>query len=182
MVAVWRLSFQTKALRPDAAHPKLPRTVHRFPDGAVGVPASDYRHGRRVPGEHGPISGLPAGVLARQNPTLPRSMRTRAGLGGTVSFMTIGRANRRAEREGRARELFGADAGAALDLLELTEFAWHDCYGEITPSDQVVDDIFVVAEGTLAGLARAARLAVEDFRDLRVAADGLRGYRPDQPR
>jgi len=102
-------------------------------------------------------------------------MRTRAGLGGTVSFMTIGRANRRAEREGRARELFGADAGAALDLLELTEFAWHDCYGEITPSDQVVDDIFVVAEGTLAGLARAARLAVEDFRDLRVAADGLRG-------
>ncbi len=89
--------------------------------------------------------------------------------------MTIGRAARRAERERRAREVFGADAGVVLDLLELTEFAWHDCYGEVTPSDQVIDDIFAVAQGTLAGLVRAARLAVEDSRDLRVAADHLRG-------
>ena len=89
--------------------------------------------------------------------------------------MTIGRTNRRAERQRRAREVFGSDADAALDLLELTEFAWHDCYGEVTPSDQVIDDIFVVAEGTLAGLVRAARLAIEDFRDVRLAADGLRG-------
>jgi hypothetical protein len=94
---------------------------------------------------------------------------------GRVSFMTIGRANRRAERERRASEVFGSDAGAALDVLELTEFAWHDCYGEVTPPDQVIDDIFVVADGTLAGLVRAARLAIEDFRDLRLAADGLRG-------
>jgi hypothetical protein len=89
--------------------------------------------------------------------------------------MTIGRANRRAERDRRARNAFGSDAGAALDLLELTEFAWHDCYGEVTPPDQVLDDIFVVADGTLAGLVRAARLAVEDFRDLRLAADRRRG-------
>ena len=88
--------------------------------------------------------------------------------------MTIGRANRRAERQQRATEAFGSDAGAALDLLELTEFAWHDCYGEVTPPDQVIDDVFDVADGTLAGLVRAARLAIEDFRDLRLAADGRR--------
>lgn len=88
--------------------------------------------------------------------------------------MAISRADRRAERERRARESFGEDAGVALDLLELTEFAWHDCYGEVTPPDQVIDDIFDVAQGTLAELVRAARLAVEDFRDLRLRADWLR--------
>jgi hypothetical protein len=87
--------------------------------------------------------------------------------------MAISRSDRRADRERRAREVFGADGDAALDLLELTEFAWHDCYGEVTPSDQVIDDIFVVAQGSLAGLVGAARLAVEDFRDLRIRAEGL---------
>lgn len=77
-------------------------------------------------------------------------------------------------REKRAHEEFGRDAGAALDILELTELAWHDCYGEITPSDAVVDDIFVVARGNIATFGSAARLAVEDFRDLRLAADSLR--------
>jgi hypothetical protein len=43
-----------------------------------------------------------------------------------------------------------------LELLELTDFAWHDCYGEVTPPEHVVDDLFVVAQGTLAGLVRAA--------------------------
>jgi hypothetical protein len=37
-----------------------------------------------------------------------------------------------------------------------------------------VDDLFVVAQGTLAGLVRAARLGVEDSRDLRLRADDLR--------
>jgi hypothetical protein len=59
-------------------------------------------------------------------------------------------------------------------VLKLTELTWHDCHGEVTPSDEVFDDIFVVAQGSLAGLARAARLAVEDFRDLRLSADDLR--------
>jgi hypothetical protein len=88
--------------------------------------------------------------------------------------MVISRAGRRAKREQRAREAFGGDGDAALDLLELTEIAWHDCYGEVTPSDQIVDDLFIVAEGTLAGLIRAARLAIEDSRDLRLRADDLR--------
>jgi hypothetical protein len=66
------------------------------------------------------------------------------------------------------------EVGAALDLLELVELAWHDCYGEITPSDAVVDDMLVLSEGTLAGLVAAALLAVTDWRDLRIAADALR--------
>ena len=88
--------------------------------------------------------------------------------------MVMGRLNRRALRAERAAAEFGAEAGAALDLLELTELAWHDCYGEESPGDEVIEDIFVVAQGSMADLARAARLAVEDYRDLRLQADDLR--------
>ena len=87
--------------------------------------------------------------------------------------MATSRADRRAKRGQRAREAFGSDSEAALDLLELTEFAWHDCYNEAALPDQVVDDMFVVAQGSLSGLARAARLAIEDSRDLRLRASGL---------
>jgi hypothetical protein len=38
----------------------------------------------------------------------------------------------------------------------------------------VVEDVWAVAEGSLGGLASAARLAVTDWRDLRVAADQRR--------
>lgn len=93
--------------------------------------------------------------------------------------MPISRAERRAIREPRAREEFGRDADAVLDILELTELAWHDCYGETTPPDAVVDDIFVVAGGTIASFGSAARLAVEDFRDLRLAANDLRAKNGD---
>jgi hypothetical protein len=62
----------------------------------------------------------------------------------------------------------------ALDLLELVELAWHDCYDEITPPDDVIDDILVLSRGTLSGLIAGAHLAVIDRRDARVAADALR--------
>ncbi len=65
-------------------------------------------------------------------------------------------------------------APVALDLLELVELAWHDCYGEVTPSSDVVEDILVVSDGTLEGLVRAARLAVVDRRNLKLAAQGRR--------
>ena len=84
--------------------------------------------------------------------------------------MEISRAQGRQARHPRAAAEYGADAGAVLDILELVELAWHDCYGEIAPPDDVVDDIFTVAQGDLVGFARAARLAVEDRRDLRMAA------------
>lgn len=70
--------------------------------------------------------------------------------------------------------MFGAAADAALDLLELTELAWHDCYGDVAPPDQVVADILAVSGGRFDRLASAARLAVEDYRDLRMQADRLR--------
>lgn len=90
--------------------------------------------------------------------------------------MSVSRADRRKEREPRVVALFGADAPVALDLLELLEFAWHDCYREISPTETVVDDVLVLSEGTLSGLVLACRLAVTDWRDLRVAADHLRAH------
>lgn len=89
--------------------------------------------------------------------------------------MAVSRADRRQERAGRAEALFGREAAAAaLDILELTEFAWHDCYGEVTPSEAVIDDIFVYSQGDLTRFAQAARLAITDWRDLRLAADDRR--------
>lgn len=67
-----------------------------------------------------------------------------------------------------------SDVEPALDLLELAELAWHDCYGEITPSDAVVDDILIVSEGSLSGLVGAVKRAVTDARDLRVMAAAMR--------
>lgn len=73
-------------------------------------------------------------------------------------------------------EVFGAYAAMrALDLMELTELAWHDVYGEVTPPDEVIEDMLIVSAGTVEGFAGAARLAVADRRDLKIAADGLRG-------
>ena len=89
--------------------------------------------------------------------------------------MAVSRAERRNERRQRVVAVMGDDAAdAALDLLELVEFAWHDCYGEIAPPDAVVEDILVLSRGTLAGLIGAAHLALIDWRDARVAADKLR--------
>lgn len=88
--------------------------------------------------------------------------------------MVESRVGRRESRKSRARREFGQAADAALDLLELVEMSWHDCYGQPSPDEQVVDDIFVVAAGSVTDLIQAARLAVEDFRDLRVQADALR--------
>lgn len=76
--------------------------------------------------------------------------------------------------------LFGEDlAPSALDLLELAELAWHDCYGEVPPPEDVVDDMLLLSEGKLEGLVQSARLAVTDWRDLRVAADNLRQSQKD---
>lgn len=85
--------------------------------------------------------------------------------------MVVGRAARTAQVEAA---LGKAQAPAALDLLELAEFAWHDCYGEITPPDEVVEDILLCSRGDLGRMAHFARLALEDWRDLRVAAGTLK--------
>ena len=88
--------------------------------------------------------------------------------------MTTSRADRRRDRHPRAVRLFGADAEAALDVMELTDLAWHDCYSDVASPDAVVDDILLCSEGQVSLLARAARTAVADYRDLRLQADGIR--------
>ena len=70
--------------------------------------------------------------------------------------------------------MLGEAAPAALDLLELTELAWHDCYQEITPSDEIIDEILLCSEGNLGLLVQACRLAVEDWRDLSMWAEKVR--------
>jgi hypothetical protein len=86
--------------------------------------------------------------------------------------LVIGRAARRAERSPLVESILGkSQAAAALDLLELTEYAWHDCYGEITPPDEVILNILICSEGNLAVMVRAAKLAVLDCRDLQLWAE-----------
>ncbi len=82
---------------------------------------------------------------------------------------------RRDERRSRLAPLFDeAEIDAALDVLSLMDLAWHDCYGESCPDDTVMDDVLTIAQGDLAALVSAARLAVIDARDARVAADAIR--------
>lgn len=79
------------------------------------------------------------------------------------------------DREDRVVVAYGREhASAVLDLLELVELAWHDCYAEISPSEDVVDDILLLGEGDLGKLIAAARVAVMDWRDSKVAADQMR--------
>ena len=89
--------------------------------------------------------------------------------------MAVSRAERRRERTPRAIALFGEDrAPFALDLLELTELAWHDCYGEVTPPEGVIEDMLLLSEGNIERLIQVARRGVADWRDLKVAAEEFR--------
>jgi hypothetical protein len=91
--------------------------------------------------------------------------------------MALGSEQRRVERRRRIEAEFpSSHVEAALDLLHLTDMAWHDCYGprELALPDDVLDDVLLLADGGLVALIRNARQAVADFRDVRVAADDLR--------
>lgn len=88
--------------------------------------------------------------------------------------MAVGREERRRTRESRVIAEFGASAPAALDLFEITELAWHDTYGEISPPEDLIDDLLLLSEGSLDRLVEFARLAIVDWRDVKVMADGKR--------
>jgi hypothetical protein len=89
-------------------------------------------------------------------------------------LLAIGRSARRAERSSLVESVLGQSlAPVGLDLLELTEYAWHDCYGEITPPDEVILNILICSEGNLATMIRAASLAVRDSRDLQLWAEHI---------
>jgi len=95
-------------------------------------------------------------------------------MGQGAPLVAVGRSQRRAERRTKVAVLFADRTDRALDLLELLEMAWHDAYGEVTPSEEVIDDILLLSEGNLRLLIRWARLAVADWRDVKVAADAVR--------
>ena len=91
--------------------------------------------------------------------------------------MPIGSEQRRTERRQRIEARFpSSHIEAALNLLHLTDLAWHDCYGpeELAMPDIVLEDVLFLADGDLVALIRTARQAVIDFRDVRMEADELR--------
>ena len=67
-----------------------------------------------------------------------------------------------------------AEVDDALNLLELFELAWHDCYGDVSPPEDVVDDVLLLSNGSLSDLIASVRLAVTDWRDVKVAANAAR--------
>lgn len=93
--------------------------------------------------------------------------------------MAVGQAERRAERRTKVAVFFADRTDRALDLIELLEMSWHDTYGEAGPPEDVIDDVLLLSEGTMRFLIRWARLAVTDWRDVRVAADDLRASREE---
>ena len=91
--------------------------------------------------------------------------------------MAVGRAERLEALRPRLVAVFGGSAATLRvvgDTLSLMEMAWHDCYGEVTPPDEVIDDVLLCSRGTLEGLVTAAHLAVIDRRDLSVWAESIR--------
>jgi hypothetical protein len=91
--------------------------------------------------------------------------------------VAVGRAERFEERTPRIVAVFGSDAATlrtVRHLLELMELAWHDCYGETSPSDEVFDNVLLCSGGTVEGLIAAAHLAVVDRRDLQEWASRIR--------
>ena len=88
--------------------------------------------------------------------------------------MAIGREARRDEQRGRVQEEFPGEVAVVMQVLDLLDLAWHDCFGEVAPPQQVIDDLFVAAEGDLRLLIDSAHLAISDWRDLRLRADVIR--------
>ncbi len=91
--------------------------------------------------------------------------------------MAVGRTERFQERRPRVTPIFGDDPDvlrAVFEVLALMEMAWHDCYGEISPPESVIDDVLLCSGGKLSALIGAAHLAVIDRRDLSVRAAALR--------
>jgi hypothetical protein len=94
--------------------------------------------------------------------------------------VAVGRAERWEATKPKAIEAFGDDEHVlktVSDQLAMLEMAWHDVYGEIAPSETIVEQVLICSKGTLDGLIRASRQAVRDRRDLQLWAESL-GHRP----
>jgi hypothetical protein len=95
-------------------------------------------------------------------------------MGEGVGQVTSGRTERRAQRRTKVAVLFADRTDRALDLLELVEMAWHDNYNEITPPEDLIDDILLLSEGNLRLLIRWGRIVIAVPSDVRDAANGAR--------
>lgn len=89
--------------------------------------------------------------------------------------MAIGREARRQEQLARVEAQFPRHVSTVVQVLDLLELAWHDCYGEVCPPEAVIDDIFLTAGDDLRKLIDAVHCAVGDWRDLRLRSDAVRG-------
>lgn len=79
------------------------------------------------------------------------------------------------ERRERIVEVFGERRfDVVVDVLTLFELAWHDCYGDISPPETIIDDVLLLSRGDIGRLVSVARLAASDWRDVVVQADRLR--------
>ena len=55
-------------------------------------------------------------------------------------------------------------------VFALMEMAWHNCYAEITPSEDVVDDVLLCSGGTLEGLVNASSRRCRPPRSLALGS------------
>jgi hypothetical protein len=116
-----------------------------------------------------PTGGWDVPLTTGMADTVPMLATEASAQGGMVA---VGRAARRAERSSLVESVLGeSQASAGLDLLELVEYAWHDCSGEITPPDDVILNILVCSRGKLSVMVHAAKLAIDDWRDLQLWAE-----------
>lgn len=101
-------------------------------------------------------------------------MRSTFGTGPDQAIfrqVAIGRAERFDLLRPRVVELFGEKRSRSVfELLELVEMAYHDCFGEVSPPSQVIEDLLTCSDGDWEKLIHASNLAVIDFRDLRLWA------------
>ena len=91
--------------------------------------------------------------------------------------MAVGRAERFEERKPAIVAVFGDSPKmlrSVARVFELMEMAWHDCYGEVSPPEEVVEDGRLCSGGKFDELVAAAHMAVIDRRDLAVWANALR--------
>jgi hypothetical protein len=97
--------------------------------------------------------------------------------------VAVGRAQRWERQKPKFVAVFGAESTElqhAAKLFALLELAWHDCYGEVTPPDAVIENVLLCSQGTLTGLIDAAQLAVTDARDLTLWATTVRASPGDR--
>ena len=93
--------------------------------------------------------------------------------------MAIGSSARREERRPQVENTFGSQTDRVLDLLELGDLAWHDCFDDDEIPPNLIDDIILCSEGDVAWAIHYVRLAILDWRDVKVSATHLRSKDED---